>query len=49
MSNDYLSRHLASREDNAQEKTYRFQDEDVSFLMVNAFSLSLSLFLIRSQ
>jgi hypothetical protein len=36
VSNDYLSRHLASGEDDAQEK-YIFQDEDVSSLMVNAF------------
>jgi hypothetical protein len=36
MSNDYLSRHLASREDDAQEK-YILQDEDVSCLMLMPF------------
>jgi hypothetical protein len=36
MPNDYFSHYSASREDDAQEK-YRFQDEDVSRLTVNAF------------
>jgi len=39
MSNAYLSRHLASREDDAQEK-YILQDEDVSCLMLNAVFFS---------
>ena len=41
ISNDYLSRHVASREDNTKEKTDRdrFQDHDVSSLMAGAFFL----------